>query len=204
MDKEQEQVALLYADKWKNFVCSPKNTDKLAAEYIIKKSYDLMGYQDPKIYFVDDMKTAICNIISQKTYWIESDIKYRFSHEIWNQISSQLSQESIRSVRKNNEQLYQFCREYKLRLFVESFNQIITPLSHRQQTVFTRLRINTVLEKWAMYGSQSDFCISVLNCDYNPEKWKVFQSLMSCCGLIFCLPSEDINSKETVIVVISS
>jgi hypothetical protein len=204
MNQEQEKIAFSYANKWKKIVCCHKKVDRLWAEYIVRRSYELMEYQPPKIYFQDDTKTAITNIVLQGSYRIESDIKYRFSREIWNQVSSQLSQQSLRSIRKNNEQLYRFCHQYKLQLFAESFDRITTPLNHRQLTVLTRLRVNTVLEKAAMYGSQSDFCISALDCDYNPEKWKIFESLMSCCGLIFCLPSEDIDLKETVIVVISS
>jgi hypothetical protein len=38
---------------------------------------------------------------------------------------------------------------------------------------------------WACAGAYIDFCITVLNCTYNAEKWQAFQSLIQHCGWIF-------------------
>lgn len=40
-------------------------------------------------------------------------------------------------------------------------------------------------EGWACRGSLFDFCISVLNCDYDQRKWEEFQLLASECGWVF-------------------
>ena len=41
------------------------------------------------------------------------------------------------------------------------------------------------VEQWAGYGSCFDFVVSVLEYFHTPERWKIFESLMNHCGLIF-------------------
>jgi hypothetical protein len=40
-------------------------------------------------------------------------------------------------------------------------------------------------EGWACRGSLFDFCISVLNCDYDQRQWEKFQLLASECSWVF-------------------
>ena len=206
MNEDQEKLILFYVKKWEEYTCTQRKTNMLIIENLIKEAYNTMGYEEPEIIFAENLKTAINNIVNQEYYKVNSDIKYRICHEIWKQISGQLSQQDIQKIRCCNENLYYLSIEYKNKLFYQAYQQIITPLSHRQKTLLVRLRLNTLPEKWAMYGSQSDFCISVLNCEYHLQKWEIFKSLINCCGFIFCLPclKENVNFKETVIVVENS
>ena len=203
LTEEQEKLIPFYVEKWQEYIYSQKKTDMLTIENSIEEAYSVMEYECPEIIFANDLKTALNNIIDRGYYQIHSDIKYRMCHEIWKQTSGQLSQDIIRKVRCYNENLYHLSVEYKSKLFFQAYQQITTSLSHRQKTVLARLQLNTLPEKWAIYGSQSDFCISVLNCEYHLQKWKIFKALINCCGLIFCLPSlkKNVYFKETVIVV---
>jgi hypothetical protein len=135
---------------------------------------------------------------------VDSDLRYILGRQIWSEIKSQLSQQNIREIRWGNEHLEKLFNLYIYQVFVKYANTGIDRLNHQQRIRLTRLRINIPFGKYAAYASQSDFCISVLNCGYDSEKWEVFKSLINDCGLIFCYEQpEDINDPTSKLISIA-
>ncbi|HEY9692849.1 MAG TPA: hypothetical protein V6D15_11620 [Oculatellaceae cyanobacterium] len=193
-----------YADKWKQLIQTSIIAEKTILENYIKTAYELMGYEAPECIFVSDVKVAIIDILNHyECYHVQPDIKYRLGQEIWNNIKIQINYETRRHIVQGNRDLYQLAFEYKQQKFLNSFKEIIPYLTNNQKTLLVRIKINLLIEKWVTYGSQSDFCISELNCSFDVEKWKVFKLLTNQCGCIYCLTSlnqTNIKSKEIVIV----
>jgi hypothetical protein len=199
MYNTSEQLIQSYSNQWKQLIQASVVTEKNTLEKNIKIAYELMGYASPKCIFTNDIKVAINDILNARAhYLVQPDIKYRLAQEIWGNTKVQINFEMQRYIVQSNRDLYQFALDYKYQVFSSNFRQIVPYLTNSQNNLFTRLRTNVALEKWITYGSQSDFCISELNCEVDAKKWKVFQLLANQCKFIFCLTSfKNINIKDT-------
>ena len=203
---EQEQLITKYRRKWQEIVFSTKQIDKAAAAAAVKAAYTILGYEEPEIMFCDSPYAAFATILAQGICQPECEPAYCLSSQLWNQMKSQLSTQVTRSIAQQNEELKRLVSQQKNQLSVEIRRELSTLLNHRQRNLLIRSSLNIQPEKWSIYGSQSEFCISVLNCVYAPKKWEVFQSLIHNCGWILSyervvgMSNSPIKFKKTAII----
>jgi hypothetical protein len=198
------QLIKSYADRWEQLIQIPTIAEKDRLENNIKIAYELMGCEAPECHFVNDVKIAIIDILNHhERYRVEPDIKYRLCQEIWNNIKIQINYETRRHIVQGNRDLYQLAFEHKQQRFLNNFKEIIPYLNNNQKTLLVRIKKNILIEKCLTYGSQSDFCISELNCSFDLERWKIFKLLTNQCGFIYCLTflnQTNIKIKEIAII----
>jgi hypothetical protein len=175
-----------YANKWQNLILSSDKIDKTKAENAVKLAYSIMGYEEPIIIFADSLTAALEYILSLKSCLVHGDIQYLLGYGLWSQIKNQLSQQVVREIRWQNDYLGELINQIKHPIIVKFIKPAIDRLSAQYRVRLIRLGINTVPEKYDIYGSQADYGISVLKCNYNLQKWEIFKSLVSNCGLTFC------------------
>jgi hypothetical protein len=198
MNEEQSKLLPFYADKWHQLIFSSEKIDKSKAENIVRQAYKIIGYEEPIIVFADSPSIAIQQILSLKSCMPHSDVGHILGREIWNQIKIQLSHQVIREIRWQNEDLEGLINHHKHPIIIKFRKPAIDRLSEQYRVRLIRLGINTVPERFAVCGNQSDFCISVLNCEYDVQKWEIFQSLVKNCGLIFCFKQqENVDNSKT-------
>ncbi|MCL1475331.1 DUF6745 domain-containing protein [Argonema antarcticum] len=183
--KKQEELISVYRNKWQEIVLSTETVDRVKAEQAVKVAYNMIGYEEPEIIFCQSPYEALRTLLSQSQCRLESEPKYNLSNLIWNQFKSQVSIEVIRLICQQNEPMKRLITQYSTQLNLQLRRQLTDLTNQQGKILLKRYNLYVQPEKWAIYGSQSDFCISVLNCNHNSQNWKVFQLLVRHSGSIF-------------------
>jgi|GEM_PF-2226141 len=120
----------------------------------------------------------------------------KFSNFLWNQVGSQLGyqiQDELERIlwqvleTQNNQQL---SAEFKTQKRVDFATSILQNLTQKYHCSRPPSLQAMRPELWPHDGATIDFCISVLNCEYDSLTWSVFKALKENCGFIF--PHEDV------------
>lgn len=196
---EQEQEIEFYLAKWRTIILSTSEIDKDAATKAIKSAYSFVGNEKPNIVFCKSPYTALTIILEQGLCRLESGVEYYLIKTIWNYIKTQLSQEVVRLVSQNNYKLQCKVNEYKNQIINQVRRQVDIRANQQQKILLRRSNIYIQPEVLASYASKSDFCISVLKCDYDSMIWQVFQLLIQNCGWIISL-KKLVNNEKMVII----
>ncbi len=203
---EQEQEIEFYKAKWRKIILSTSEIDKYAAAEAIDSAYTFVGYGKPNIVFCNSPYAALSTIIEQGLCRLEYGVEYYLIQKNWDRIKSQLSQEVIRLVSQKHEKLKYLVNQYKNLLINQIRRQLDSQANQQQQKTLIRSSIYIQPEVLVSYGSKSDFCISVLNCDYDSIILQLFQSLIQNCGWIISLEKlvrnghNSINFEKMVII----
>ena len=173
LNPEQETLLLNYREKLRVSAFSTERIDKQKAKEAVKAVYAAMEIKQPEIIFFDSPYAAANNIINRS--WrqlgkqVESKLKgepqYQMKKYLELKISNQLRIPRWRLSRQLNGKLY--------RKLGRSFS------FHKVQSFY---------EFWIENGIWFDFCISVLNCEYDQRLWKMsslYQLLDKYCGWVF-------------------
>jgi hypothetical protein len=88
--------------------------------------------------------------------------------------------------------------QYNNQISIHLKRQLAEQIAPQNKRLLTRYSLYVKPEKWANYGSKSDFCISVLNCHHNNQNWEVFQALVRHCGCIFSFEKASHNGASTI------
>jgi hypothetical protein len=185
---EQEALIPVYQKKWRQIVLSTEPVERYKATEAVKAAYALVSFKEPKILFFDSPHSALNTILDQPL----SDFLYS---PLWTQWRKQLCKGIYKKISKALWQNLSSLLDSQLESIVRETSIWGFPLENPYPDVggihYFHERINEFChsfilpEFWAASSSWFDFCFSVLNCEYDPEKWKVYQSLVKNTGWLF-------------------
>jgi len=203
---EQDREIEFYLAKWRKIILSTTEIDQDAAAQAINSAYAFVGYDKPNIVFCHSLHAGLATILEQGLCRLECGVEYYLIQIIWNNIKSQLSQEVTLLVNQKNYQMQCQVNQYKIQMINQIRRQLDNQANQQQKKILIRSQLYIRPEVLISYASKSDFCISILNCDYDSIIWQVFQSLIKNCGWIISLEklvSNDNNySKWEKMVII--
>ena len=181
LTQQQEALIGVYREKWRRIALSTEAIDPQKASNAVKAAYELMGYQEPEIIFCDSYCAVGYALVNQQ----DKELGSKLGSKLWLQLSKKLNSQL------SNQLWSQLDSQLDSELNNQLWNQLNSQLDNRLWSQLWRK-----LEKYfnnylwlvvdlAYYGSLFDFCISVLNCAYDPKQWQIFQSLAFDCAWMF-------------------
>ncbi|BAZ12645.1 hypothetical protein NIES4071_44770 [Calothrix sp. NIES-4071] len=203
---EQETIIKNYEAKWLKLISTDSTVDKNAAAEAINAAYAIVGEQKPTIIFCDSLYAAFRSILEQGMCRLESGVEYELIKKTWNYIKNQLNPEVTRLICQSNEEVQHRVSQYKKQIINQIRRQLDSEANQQQKKILIRSSIYIQPEVLASYGSQCDFCISELNCEYDYAIWQVFQSIVKNCGWIISLEklvsteNNFVNREKLVII----
>lgn len=202
---EQEAIIKNYEAKWLKLISTDNAIEKNAAVSAINAAYTIFGKSKPTIIFCDSTYDAFKIILEQGLCRLESGVEYDLINKVWNNIKNQLNPQVARLICQSNEQIKHKVSQYKSNIINKIRRQLDSEANEQQKKILIRSNIYIQPEVLVSYGSQCDFCISELNCEYDYATWEVFQSILQNCGWIISLEklvSTENNSTNIEKVVI--
>ncbi len=181
-----EQVFLIreYRDKWREIAISTDRIDRQKAALAIEAVYSAIGLPEPTIQFFDSPYAALQKPPSLLGSFLGGLLRGKIEKQLEIPPGSQLGS----LVEKNLE--IEAIEQLKRYLWTSIANQLGFQLGNslwkQLRKELTSQNDNCIQpELWAVYASAFDYCISVLNCEYSPQKWQALQSVVKECGWIF-------------------
>ncbi|NQE34462.1 DUF6745 domain-containing protein [Microcoleus asticus] len=191
-----EQTALIpiYREKWRQIGLSIKPVDRAQATAAINSAYNIIGFSEPENIFCDSPYTALQALeplrIHDSGLGMASEIRNKIHNELYDILRSQLSRELENKIySKLYNPLYaQLMNQLHAHVKDEVYVKLARKLGERFQRFFIdqTYHNNTIVsELSACHGSWVDFCIGVLNLEYDRSLYSAFQSLVEKCGWIY-------------------
>lgn len=191
---EQEALIPKYFEKWKPFIFSCEPIDREESIATLKAIYKLMGYNEPQILIFDSPYAALQHMIQQENFFeiAGRDIWMKFHKRIWNHIFSGLQNQlcslelkiahKILNLYRQSVPLSNYLIEEELRDRV--YNEFHLT---EQRSIELNNNINslTIISHLVSSYCQADFCISVLKCNVDRQKWNLSKLLLKHCGSFF-------------------
>ncbi|HEY9851993.1 MAG TPA: hypothetical protein V6D28_21140 [Leptolyngbyaceae cyanobacterium] len=181
-----EQVVAIGAirNKWRSIALSTERIDRQKAALAIEAVYREIGLPEPKIQFFDSPYAVLQKPPSLLGSFLGSLLRGKIEKQLEIPPGSQLG-----SLVENNLEM-EAIDPLKRYLWTPLTKQLGVQLGNslwkQLRNQLTSQNDNCIQpELWAVYASAFDYCISVLNCEYSPDKWEVLQSVARECGWIF-------------------
>ncbi len=176
LTSEQESLISVYQEKWRAIALSTEPIDRQKAAEAIESVYTAIGERKPKILFSDSPYAALKNFVVNPRRW-----QWQLPNPLMTQLGKQLNRQLAPQLRD------QLSSQLWGQLYSE-LSWLVYPLREQLRS-HLKILIDDCIEPmlWACSASWFDFCISVLNCQYDQGKWQAFESLVRNCGLIFLL-----------------
>lgn len=190
---EQKALIPFYREKWIQIALSTKPINHQEITDAVKAAYFAIGELEPEILFFDSPHAALNQV--EKLLWNPAE------SPIWRELQTQVESFMWRELRNQlNSQVVGYLWKYlceqlesslwgRLKLLMErqleSLQVSPLPLQISNQLTVVNVLTNSWHQGWLAQGSLCDFCISVLNCEYELRRWKLFQSIVKNCGWIF-------------------
>jgi hypothetical protein len=197
----QADLIPVYREKWRQIALSTQPIDRHKAAESILNAYAFAGIKPPEIVFCDSPYAAF-SYVSQKEETesgellsrLGNSVKQRLATQVFTQLNSQiisqLTEEFMGELRRMNK---------------PEEEQILCNLPAMYFDLWNEFEQQSGVEEWQLkdsgfdlnpmeWASQQggflDYCISVLNCDYDQTRWQIFQTLVQECGWI--LPDQKV------------
>ncbi len=179
---EQEALLPVYLEKWTELMFKMGSIDRQQAIASIQNAYPAIDLPLPKIVFCNHPRSALTDKVrnwNQEEYG--EHLYRRFDRLIWSDLENVLeSQISFELHQQLTDELNQSLTS----LYFESGTwELSRWLGREFDTVDMGWYINP--SWWACAGAYLDFCITVLDCRYDAQKWETFRSLVQHCGWVF-------------------
>ncbi len=180
---EQEDLIIVYEDKWWEIMYSTEPIDREKASEAVKQAYLAIDEKEPEIIFCGSPYEAANLIMSCESL---TQLYEKFGANLFEKFAEQLYSETWENI---NEQLSD---ELSGTFYPEAWNrfsdifQELLEASLGEEEFFHDENyepLDSIV--WAEFAADCDFCFSVLKCKYNPRKWQALQSLTTQCGWIF-------------------
>lgn len=203
---EQETIIKDYEAKWLKLIAADNAIEKNAAVKAINAAYTIFEKPKPTIIFCNSPYDAFKIVLAQGLCRLESGVEYDLINKVWNGIKNQLNPQVTRLICQKNEQLKHKVSQDKSNILNQIRRQLDSEVNEQQKKMLIRSNIYIQPEILASYGSQCDFCISELNCEYDYATWEVFQSILQNCGWIIFLEkllnteNDSLNIEKIVII----
>lgn len=174
---DQKAQIRTYRDKWKQIALSTEPINQEEAKKAIKRAYWLISTANSASTFCrnPDVDSDL-NILLIKAWDC-------LRNSLIKQIKGQLSSSVLYSLIQD---LYQPLKEELRQPLSQIFGVWLGSWTGRSSPLYLSFCLGP--EAWACEGLFIDYCISVLNCVPDPQKWEVFQELTHHCGWI--IPSD--------------
>jgi len=191
-----EQTALIpiYREKWRQIGLSIEPIDRPIATAAINSAYNIIGFPEPEIIFCDSPYIALQAVeplrIRDSGLETGSEIRNKIHNELYDILRSQLDRKLENEIySKLYNPLY---AQLMNQLHIHVKDEVYTKLAKQLGERFQRFLIDQayhnnsiVSELSACHGSWVDFCIDVLNLDYDRSLYSAFKSLVENCGSIY-------------------
>ena len=191
-----EQIALvsIYRDKWRQIGLSIKPIDRPQATAAINTAYNIIGCPEPEIIFCDSPYIALQAVeplrIGDSGLGMASEIRNKIHNELYDILRSQLGRELENQIYS---QLYNpLYAQLMNQLHLHVKDEVYVKLARKLGGRFQRFPIaqayhnnSIVSELSACHGCWVDFCIGVLNLEYDRPLYSAFKSLVENCGWIY-------------------
>ncbi len=174
---EQEALIPVYREKWRKIALSTEPINREKAAEAVKKAYTSTRNKEIEVFFYDSPGAAFREL-SKKLYHQVCQSQLPDLDSIWlsllyDDIEHQLNKELFKEL---NEQL---------------FHKLDRQISQLTGSIGINLNFDfdvdscSYPEYWANNSCLLDFCITVLNCKCDLQKWDILQLLAGNCGWIF-------------------
>ena len=191
-----EEIALIpiYREKWRQIGLSTQPIDRPIATAAIHAAYNIIDFPAPEIIFCDSPYIALQAVepLRMRDSGLETggEIRNKIHNELYDRLRSQLSRELENQIySKLYNPLY---AQLVNQLHIHVKDQLYVKLARKLDGRFQRFWIdqtyhnnNIISQLSACHGSWVDFCIEVLNLEYDRPLYSAFKSLTESCGWIY-------------------
>lgn len=191
-----EQIAGIpeIRERWKRVAFSTESLKGEEAVKAVEKVYLLVGKSRPELVFVESPYAALVKLASGLNCQVGRSlgrfIRDKVHSSLYQQLRLQVSQKLLIEIYDflynplHNELMGQF-HNYLVRELEGAFKTILSGQSNG--FLMSQLYGDNciVSELSACHGSWVEFCISVLQLDYDAEKWEGFRLLTETCGWVY-------------------
>lgn len=214
---EQEALIPVYREKWRKIGLSTEPIDREKATEAVKNIYKWLGEKEPEIYFYNSPRTVCKELLTQLEEEIERQSKdteilektdlnnefkileLKLGKALLDKLNSNLiTRHNLwRRLGKLEDKMWDdIYAILKSHLIEELWIQMMTEIE-AENILSKMLSLSWEAEildsnpyEWVCYGGCFDFCISVLNHQYDLKNWQIFQALANNFGWI--LPWEKV------------
>lgn len=180
---EQEDLMLVYDEKWIQIMYSTEPIDCEKAAEAVKQAYLAIDEKEPEIIFCHSPYESVnlvlrCKSITQLYEEFGVNLVDRFTEKLYDKtLHSIMAQAS----NKLSSQLYRKAWMSFSEIFKKLLESIFChePFHYNEDYEFLDYII------WAELAARCDFCFSVLKCKYHRRRWQALKSLTMHCGWIF-------------------
>ncbi|BAY19684.1 hypothetical protein NIES21_55490 [Anabaenopsis circularis NIES-21] len=188
---EQEALIVVYREKWRKIALSNERIDREKAAEAVKAAYKTIGFEEPKIIFCDSPDVVCENYLKFGQFTLIFEESGRvFICEVSKQLQEKLSDEAHDFLysKKYYKQFYALCCKFPYIPIVDNwYDQIYDQLSIKwRKNLNENLLYYTLnIEEFADLACSLDIYFSILDFSYIEDKYKIVQSIIKECGIIF-------------------
>ena len=202
-----QDLVATYEQKWKNIALTFNSQNCHSLDSTIASIYNFIGLKKPQILFFDGpysaLKTLATIEINQLGQGINNRIENKLIRVFQKIIEKQINDELLFNLKSygyyNNIEKLEFLvwqrlhQELKLDLGKKQWQQLDKklwivdklPKKTKNKSNFNKILNGFYGNIWIKIAFFSDFCINVLNCNYNVILWKIIQDIVINSGWIF-------------------
>ena len=208
---EQEALISFYRDKWIEIAFCTEPMDRLKAGEVVKKFYNLTGFQEPEIQFAKSPYEALNLFINpielphreSWEYWVGQFQKLygdplygNLGNRVWLKIDKCVQKQvendlflTIDEQLEDNRAGEIFIGLFKYEPMHFLSRQLCSNLTDLMKQKFDCLKFlpEYFVRREDLIAATRclDFCISVLHSDIDRDLWEVFKSILTDCGWIY-------------------
>jgi hypothetical protein len=199
-----KKSAFLYQQKWKNIALTKISTRE-CRQQTINSIYHSLGFSTPEILYFNSPHAALRMLsiqekeelgrgikteIAQALARLQSSLEQQFEPELFTQIRNEWKLDAIEQI--ENMGWAELQTRLKKEIDEPQWEKLNSQLWILQQlkTDKTESQAEYILNgfygnRWTSLACLTDFCINILNCQYDVIWWEILQNLVTTCGWIF-------------------
>lgn len=177
---EQEALIPVYLEKWRAIALATNPIDHQTVSQAVRSSYAAIGKAEPEVLIFDSPNLAL-NAINNQDLQLWFHLGKDLNQSLASQLDEQISLALWGQLRIKLE------GQLKINLAGVLNQQLENILLQTISGTKDLAKLNCCITPKLLVSvcSRLDFCISVLNCDYDEQKWLALQSLVKYGGWVF-------------------
>jgi hypothetical protein len=184
LTEEQNSQVPRYRSKWEEIALT-ETFDRSSAEKAVGLVYSALSLSAPDVFFVPSPKAAVEVVTSQDFGNPLSEmIAAQFVQEPSDRLPSCINQSLLHDLNKR----FCFLLNAKLSSIEDANGEILYPVTKglpKDKQSQLENCISPSSYKWIPTVALLDFCVSVLQCDYDETRWNALQSMLQHCGRVY-------------------
>lgn len=179
---EQEALIPIYQEKWRKIALSTERIDRQKAADAVKAAYKWFDSEAPEIIFVDSPYEGFKQLSDYSQDYLDFSLTWDLRHPL---------------IDYDYEKIHNATAIYERTIIEQDLLQLFLEISYNIYSALEDCFLETDISIPDEYSEGCpnidffipescfyDFCISVLNLPFNPEKWQIFKDLVQFCGWI--------------------